>query len=141
MPAMSSKKTTKYPLTWRILDRAEALTFVPMTRDGLCKRGFNQAELLARELGRLAGLPVIAALRKTRRTEDQTKLKLSERKENVRGAFAPCQPASAERIMLVDDVYTTGATAEECSAALRAAGYKEVYVLTVARSCLEPEGR
>ncbi len=125
-----------------ILSRAEVLTFVPMTRDGLRKRGFNQAQLLARELGRLTGLPVIAALRKTRRTADQTQLKLPERRENVRGAFAARRPApaEAERIALIDDVYTTGATAEECSAALREAGYKEVYVLTVARSRLGPSG-
>jgi len=116
------------------LQRAEALTFVPLTSKKRRERGFNQAELLARELGRLTGLPVVAALQKVRQTEDQTGLGPKERRENVRGAFAPRGEAQAERIVLIDDVYTTGATAEECSRALREGGYGEVYVLTVARA-------
>lgn len=117
-----------------LLARAEALTFVPLTETKLRQRGFNQAELLARELGKLARLPVIPALAKVRETADQTALGPQERLENVRDAFAPVGRARCERILLIDDVYTTGATAEECSRALRAGGYEEVYVLTVART-------
>ncbi|MFQ6116816.1 MAG: double zinc ribbon domain-containing protein [Candidatus Bipolaricaulia bacterium] len=116
------------------LQQAEALTFVPLSPAKLRARGFNQAELLARELGRLMGLPSVAALQKIKQTEDQTELSLKERRENVRGAFAPLGEAQFERIVLIDDVYTTGATAEECSRALREGGYGEVYVLTVARA-------
>jgi ComF family protein len=117
-----------------LLARAEALTFVPLTEAKLHQRGFNQAELLARELSKLAKLPVVPALAKVRETADQTALKPQERLENVHGAFAPVGRARCERILLVDDVYTTGATAEECSRALREGGYEEVYVLTVART-------
>lgn len=120
------------------LARAEALTFVPLTRRKCRQRGFNQAELLARQLGRLTGLPVIPALAKVRETQEQTALGPEERRANVRGAFAPCGEARHEAILLVDDVYTTGATAEECSRALREAGYEEVFVLTVART--RPKG-
>ncbi|MCR4404587.1 MAG: ComF family protein [Candidatus Acetothermia bacterium] len=117
-----------------LLPRVEALTFVPMTRRKERERGFNQAELLARQLGRLAGLPVVSALAKVRETLEQTALGPEERRANVRGAFASCLEAEHGAILLIDDVYTTGATAEECSRALREAGYEEVYVLTVARA-------
>mgnify|MGYP005841131679 CR=1 FL=1 len=121
-----------------LFGRAEALTFVPMTRRKQRERGFNQAELLARQLGRLSGLPLVSALTKVRETEDQTALGPEERRTNVRGAFAPLREAQHEAILLVDDVYTTGATAEECSRALREGGYGEVLVLTVARA--RPKG-
>jgi competence protein ComFC len=117
-----------------LLTQAEALTYVPLTSGKLRQRGFNQAELLARELGKLADLPVIPALVKVRETADQTALKSWGRWENVRGAFAPSGEPLCARLLLVDDVYTTGATAEECSRALREGGYEEVYVLTVARA-------
>ncbi len=120
-----------------LLARAEALTFVPMTRRVRRSRGFNQAELLARELGGLTGLRVVPALRKVRETPSQAQLRGRERRENVRGAFAPHRGSTARGlrcIALIDDVYTTGATAEECSRALKAAGWREVYVLTVART-------
>ncbi len=116
------------------LDRAEALTFVPMTEEKLRQRGFNQAELLARELSGLTGLPVVPALVKVRETEEQATLRGQERWKNVQGAFTPKGEALCARIILVDDVYTTGATAEECSRALQEGGYSEVYVLTVARA-------
>jgi ComF family protein len=117
-----------------LLPQVQALTFVPMTKRKQRERGFNQAELLARQLGRLTGLPVISALTKVRETEEQTALGPEERRANVRGAFAPCAQTRAEALLLVDDVYTTGATVEECSRALREGGYAEVYVLTVARA-------
>jgi len=112
----------------------EALTFVPLSPLKLRERGFNQAELLAREMSKLTGLPTISTLVKVRETEDQTALSPAERLENVRGAFAPRGVARFSRIGLIDDVYTTGATAEECSRALKEGGYEEVYVLTVARA-------
>lgn len=117
-----------------LLAQAEALTFVPLTETKLRQRGFNQAELLARELSKLVKLPVVPALAKVRETADQTTLGPQERLKNVQGAFAPVGRARCERVLLVDDVYTTGATAEECSRALREGGYEEVYVLTVART-------
>lgn len=128
-----------------LLARAGALTFVPMTRRAARARGFNQAELLARELSELTGLRVIPALKKVKETPSQTQLRWQERRENVRGAFAPRSRtynhnSSLGCIALIDDVYTTGATAEECSRALKAGGWQEVYVLTVARTRSEEAG-
>lgn len=117
-----------------LLPPVEALTFVPMSRPKLRERGFNQAELLAQELGKLADLPPVSALVKVRQTEDQTGLGPGERFKNISGAFAPYGKTSLQRVVLVDDVYTTGATAEECARALLEGGFQEVYVLTVARS-------
>jgi ComF family protein len=107
---------------------------VPLARDRERERGFNQAGLLAEQLAR--GLP--AALRprwlaRTRATAPQTALNAAERHHNVRGAFVASTAAAEHVVVLVDDVLTTGATAGECARALRAAGAREVGVLTVAR--------
>ncbi len=114
----------------------DAIAFVPMSRRRQRERGFNQAERLARRLGRLVGKPVVAALRRARETAPQEALTRAERLTNVRGAFAARSRArrEGEGVLLVDDVYTTGATARECAQALKAAGYARVYVLTVART-------
>lgn len=112
----------------------EGITFVPMHLQDQRARGFNQSELLAKQLGRLIEIPVFPTLRKPRRTRPQVELALKERLENLRGAFAPLGPARCERLLLIDDVYTTGATTVECSRVLQEAGYEEIYVLTVART-------
>ncbi|OGF57682.1 MAG: hypothetical protein A2Z21_05385 [Candidatus Fraserbacteria bacterium RBG_16_55_9] len=112
----------------------EGITFVPMSRRSLWARGFNQSQLLAQRLGALVDKPVFATLWKHRETRPQVELSGQERLENLRGAFAPLRPAQCERILLIDDVYTTGATTTECSRALQSAGYPHVYVLTLARA-------
>ena len=112
----------------------EGITFVPMSRRSQWARGFNQSELLARHLGALLDKPVFATLWKRRETRPQVELSGQERLENLRDAFVPLLPARCERILLIDDVYTTGATTTECSRALQRAGYSRVYVLTLART-------
>jgi ComF family protein len=112
----------------------EGITFVPMSRKRQRERGFNQAELLARRLGQLTRKPVFSALRKVQETKPQEALSRAERLQNLKGAFAPHGQAHYESVLLVDDVYTTGATAWECAQALKEASYKRVYVLTVART-------
>ncbi len=100
-------------------------------------RGFNQAELLAAELSRAAGIPMQAALLCRRRpTESQTGLTHRQRRENVRGAFEVRRPAAVagKRVALVDDVVTTGATAGACTRALKQAGASRVVVLAMARA-------
>jgi len=110
---------------------------VPLHPKRLRWRGFNQALILAREVGRLWRLPVDPfILRRSRETPPQTELSEEERTKNVRGAFAvdPRKSVEGESLLLVDDVYTSGATVNECSRALQRAGAKEVHVLTLART-------
>ena len=111
--------------------------------DGLChvplhvkkrrKRGFDQASLLAERLTELTGKPHIDAMKRVRNTPSQTKLNSQQRKENMRGAFEAVQAVSGH-VLLVDDVFTTGATAAECASVLKGAGAAEVTVLTFARA-------
>jgi len=100
------------------------------------ERGFNQAEELAKELSeQLGGELLPDVLRKTRPTRSQTDLPAKEREKNVEGAFkcVGSQTVRGKKILLVDDVFTTGATMEECARVLKAAGAKEVWGVAVAR--------
>jgi len=110
---------------------------VPLHRTRLRARGFNQALLLARALGRRRGLQVAPRLLvRTRATEAQARLAAAERRRNLHGAFAVRFPRlCCERsLVLVDDVLTTGATADACARALLAAGAARVDVYTVGRA-------
>jgi ComF family protein len=117
---------------------AEAVTCVPVHRDRRLERGFNQAELLARELARQEGLPFVAALERPRQGARQSELSGAARAANVVGAFALAARAVPlvapfKRVVIVDDVYTTGETLSQCSKALRDAG-REVRAFTFARA-------
>ena len=110
---------------------------VPLHRRRLRARGFNQALLLARVLGRRRALSVAPrALARIRATEAQTGLPAADRKRNLRDAFAVRTPAVIEGrpVVLVDDVLTTGATADACARALLAAGARRVDVYTAGRA-------
>ena len=111
---------------------ADALTFVPADRNRLLQRGHHPAERLARELGRRWNLPVLAPLSRTGQATRQAGATLADRRRNVRGAFsARTAPAT---ICLVDDVYTSGATASAAASALRKSGARTVTVVTFARA-------
>jgi ComF family protein len=99
------------------------------------ERGFNQAELLALELKRASRIPVHNVLRRTRYTTTQTQFDRSERMENLRGAFRLRRGCNVQglRMLLVDDVLTTGSTLSECAAVLKKAGALSVHAATVAR--------
>lgn len=115
----------------------EAIVPVPLHRRKKKKRGFNQSELIARNLGRAKGLRVAAkALRRMRNIPAQSGLEAKARRRNVAGAFAVARPAEVKdrTVLLVDDVYTTGSTVKECCRMLRRAGTREVRVLTLART-------
>lgn len=110
---------------------------VPLHPKRLRWRGFNQALVLARVIGRRWQIPVDPfILVRSRETPPQTQLSEKERRKNVRGAFSlnSRKTVKGRIILLVDDVYTSGATVNECSRVLRRAGAKEVYVLTLARA-------
>jgi competence protein ComFC len=111
---------------------ADWVTFVPSTHRSIAERGFNPAEELARSLAPLLRLPCRGLLHKGRETADQAGLGRDERRRNLSGAFR-ARPVRG-RIVLVDDVMTTGATADGCARALRDAGASDVMVLTFARA-------
>jgi len=116
---------------------ADLIVPVPLYPKRLRWRGFNQSVLLGREVSRAYGIPMDPFLLQRRReTAAQTQLPEDERRRNVRGAFAlhPDRRAKEKRILLVDDVYTSGSTVNECSRTLKQGGAKEVYVLTLARA-------
>jgi ComF family protein len=113
----------------------DVLVPVPVHRDRLRERGFDQAHLIAREAGRIATAPVARTLVRARRTARQAELDRSGRAGNVAGAFAVVAPEVVDGrwVVLVDDVMTTGATLREAALALHAAGAVAVSALTVAR--------
>jgi ComF family protein len=98
-------------------------------------RGFNQCELLARPLESRLRVPMVRAIRKGRHTETQARSTPAERRSNLTGAFILAKKGIVEgkRVLLVDDVLTTGATVMTCSMLLRRGGAKSVTVLTLAR--------
>ena len=115
---------------------ADIVVPVPLHPDRLRERGYNQAELIARPLARRLGLKFGSYLLvRTRPRPPQLVLSRTERWTSVRGAYATRAGASVDnlRILLVDDVLTTGATLDSCSRALRKAGAKSIVALTVAR--------
>ena len=98
------------------------------------ERGYNQAELLARELAARAGLPFVDLLVRTRSTVKQHKLDRAGRARNLAAAFALRPNVRAPpAVLVVDDIMTTGATLEACASVLRAAGVSDVYGFTLAR--------
>ena len=113
----------------------DAVAAVPLHWRRRFTRGFNQAELLAAQVARRRGIPALRALRRLRFTRAQTGLTNAGRRKNVAGAFRARGRAPLEglRILLVDDVMTTGATGSACATALKRAGAKSVTLLTVAR--------
>lgn len=110
----------------------EALVPVPLHRSRLRWRGFNQSLLLARAVSRLTGIPMAAqGLQRIRATRPQTELSHKERRGNIRGAFSMDNGLKGKRVLIVDDVLTTGATLEECARTLRrgrAAGVEAMVV-------------
>ncbi len=115
--------------------RFDAVVPIPLHWRKHWERGFNQSELLAKEIGRHRGVPAINALRRRRATSTQAGLSHSARRRNGAGAFAvtTTQAIAGKRILRVDDVMTTGAPASACGAALKAAGAVSVTLLTIAR--------
>ncbi|HXI43843.1 MAG TPA: ComF family protein [Bryobacteraceae bacterium] len=99
------------------------------------QRGFNQSELLARVTAERRGIPMVKAVRRVRATGAQAGLSNAARRENVAGAFRVRKPRAIEgqRVLLIDDVMTTGATANSCALALKRVGAKSVTLLALAR--------
>jgi competence protein ComFC len=120
-------------------ERFDAVTPVPLHWRRRWQRGFNQSELLAQDIARRCGIPMVGALRRVRTTLTQAGLSNTGRRRNVAKAFQ-CRGGArwvrrmeGKRILLIDDVMTTGSTAASCALALKRAGATRVALLTVAR--------
>ncbi|MFA5114257.1 MAG: ComF family protein [Candidatus Margulisiibacteriota bacterium] len=114
----------------------EAIIPVPLHHKRRRERGFNQAELLAKVVGRYYDKPVINALERQKNTHAQFDLPRDARFANIREAFRVSVPRSVHnrKVMLLDDIYTTGSTVGECVRALKTAGAKRIEILTLSRA-------
>jgi predicted amidophosphoribosyltransferase len=115
------------------LPDADVVTWVPLARRRLSERGYDQARALAVALGERVDRPVVRLLRRATASGAQARRSGAERRRAMRGAFAGVRSAPP-RVLLVDDVLTTGATAVACAEALVTAGAREVHLAAAARS-------
>ena len=115
---------------------ADTLVPVPLSKNVLAQRGYNQTALIARTLPKKHSIGFSGAVIKTRETEPQNKLDRKERLKNLRGAYKTKEDAqvAGKKVLVVDDVYTTGATMNEMARALLSAGAAEVRGIMAARS-------
>ncbi len=125
----------------QVFENTDLITFVPMAPGPENTRGHNQAQLLALAISSVTGVRAAGTLRLTRYTKDQGQLKPADRPANVAAAFAPrnrsrrlAELIADRRLVLIDDVLTTGATASACAATLKKAGAAGVDVVTLARA-------
>jgi ComF family protein len=125
-------------LTERVGGDAATITWVPLGRRRRRGRGYDQAELLARGLARASGRPCVRLLERVRETDPQARRGRAERRRALSGAFRAVVDPSPPRVILVDDVLTTGATAAECARVIHAAGAHEIGVVTAARAVNGP---
>ena len=117
--------------------KVDAVVPVPLHWQRRRARGYDQAALLARPLARSLGVPVLLrGLRRVRNTPSQVDLPHAERQRNIAGAFAPWRLSGVRRVLLVDDVRTTGATLRAASAALKAGGVAQVQPFVLAARVL-----
>ena len=120
-------------------DDTDIIVPIPSSKRSLRERGYNQTELIAKELRFLLGVPYRRVLAKTKDTKVQKSLGMSERTENVSGAFALSAEApdiKGKRLLVIDDVCTTGSTLTEAAAVLKAAGAGKVYTAAFAKTAL-----
>ncbi|MBI5078442.1 ComF family protein [Candidatus Saganbacteria bacterium] len=117
-------------------EEVDCIVPVPLHRLRQRQRGYNQAELLASVVGRYYEIPTENALERIKNTHPQFDLPKEERCMNVAGAFKVSMPEAVynRKILLLDDIYTTGSTVAECSKALKNAGARQVSVLTLSRA-------
>ena len=119
------------------IPEADGCIPVPLSIQGLRERGFNQSLLLARNIARRKKLPLFMdVLHKLKETPPQLGLSASKRLSNLKGAFQAKRSVQEKRLLLVDDVITTGATVAECAKQLLKAGARKVVVLSIARSSM-----
>jgi ComF family protein len=122
--------------------KPDVIVPIPLYKKKKRRRGFNQAELLAEKISRESGIPFSASiLVKSRNTHSQKELDERTRRANLKKAFSVRKNISGLRILLVDDVFTTGSTMDAAAMCLRDAGAKEVFFLTLCTAIREDEDR
>lgn len=124
-----------YAYQHKIGEECDLIAFVPTNPSTLRKRGYDQAQLLAEALSEMLDIPWVQALEKTRETQPMHGLKPDARRANVLGAYRVCCQADllrGKRVLLVDDILTTGSTLSECARMLKSAGTLRVYGLCAA---------
>ena len=131
-----AKDTARFsPFLSFLLKQDTVLAFVPMWKRKERKRGYNQATLITKEIAVISGNSVASLLEKTKDTKSQTDLERKERLQNLKDSFRYlaeiCVPQKA---VLVDDIWTTGATMKECCKVLKKAGVEKVWGFTLART-------
>jgi len=115
------------------LPQVDLVTFVPISKETQRTRGFNQSEILANAISNSIKTPVVNSLAKIKTTKNQAALTVKERKLNLNGAYKSKGIVKNRRVLLVDDVCTTGTTLNECAKELRKAGASKVHGLVIAR--------
>ena len=115
---------------------ADGIFFVPASKKSIKKRGFNQCEIIAKKVGEFTSIPVYKSLIKIKETKEQKTLSKYDREENIKDAFIilKSEEVKDKRIILIDDVITTGATIKECEKVLREFGAKEIKILTISKN-------
>jgi len=126
------------PTVIRVGDAADGVVPVPLHRWRHARRGFNQAEEIARVLARRSGLPLARALTRVRATRPQSDLDGDARRRNVAGSFRARKRLRIRHPLLIDDVITTGETCRAAATALLDAGAEQVTILAVARASQHP---
>ena len=147
---MTEDKKRFKPFLSFLLSENTCIAYVPMHRKKQRRRGFNQSEIIAKKIGKMSNCKVVSLLEKTVNTKSQTKLTKEERMKNVRDSFSMIAPSHSEpapghsepageesrnqNVLLVDDVFTTGATMKECCKVLKQSGIKNIWGFTLART-------
>ena len=114
----------------------DVICYVPMTKKSEKKRGFNQCEVIAKNIGDHINIPVSDCIKKIKNTKEQKTLTKEERVKNLRGVFkvVRVKDIKNKNVILIDDVITTGATINECKEVLKNSGVNKITVLTIAKS-------
>lgn len=124
-------------LSGYLIQNIDFLSWIPISPLRKLKRGYDQSELLCRAIGKELGIPVIPVLKKIRNTKPQSSIQgAAQRRANILGAYKAITPQAlaGKRIMLIDDVVTTGSTVSECAKTLLLSGAKEIHFAAVAAS-------
>lgn len=122
----------------KFFEKFDLITYVPVGKKRLRSRGFNQAEEIANEISKLVNIPAVSLLSKTIENKNQAKLSQKERLENLKGTFdidtSNKDKIKGKKILIVDDVFTTGATLSECAKVLKSQKPKTVCSITFAKT-------